>query len=116
MADKAKANYAIGLDFGTNSVRTLIVDIRNGDEVGTAIFNYPTGEAGVILDARDPNLARQNPADWLAGIEVTVRAALAAAKRKVRGFDPAAVIGIGVDTTGSTPAPRGPGREAPRPL
>ena len=105
MADKAKAKYAIGLDFGTNSVRTLVVDIRNGDEVGTAIFNYPTGEAGVILDARDANLARQNPADWLAGIEVTVRAALAAAKRKVRGFDPAAVIGIGVDTTGSTPLP-----------
>ncbi len=105
MADKAKAKYAIGLDFGTNSVRTLIVDIRNGDEVGTAIFNYPTGEAGVILDARDANVARQSPADWLAGIEFTVRAAMAAAKRKVRGFDPAAVIGIGVDTTGSTPLP-----------
>jgi len=103
--DKGKARYAIGLDFGTNSVRTLIVDVRNGDEVGTAIFNYPTGDAGIILDRKDPNLARQNPADWLKGIEVTVKRAATAAARKVRGFDPAAIIGIGIDTTGSTPLP-----------
>jgi L-ribulokinase len=105
LADKQKPKYAIGLDFGTNSVRTLIVDVRNGDEVGTAIFHYPTGDAGIILDRRDPNLARQNPADWLAGIETTVRQSVAAARKKVRGFDPAAIIGIGVDTTGSTPLP-----------
>jgi len=105
LADKAKAKYAIGLDFGTNSVRTLIVDVRNGDEVGTAIYNYPTGKAGVILDARDANLARQNPADWIEGIEAAVKHALAGAGKKVRGFDPAAIIGIGVDTTGSTPLP-----------
>jgi L-ribulokinase len=105
VADKEKSKYTVGLDFGTNSVRTLIVDVRNGDEVGTAIFNYPTGNAGIILDPKDPNLARQNPADWLEGIEVTVEKAVAAAKKKVRGFNPAAIIGIGVDTTGSTPMP-----------
>jgi len=103
--DKQRPKYAIGLDFGTNSVRTLIVDVRNGDEVGTAIFNYPTGDAGIILDPRDPSLARQNPADWLAGIEATVPQAVAEAKKKVHGFDPAGIIGIGVDTTGSTPLP-----------
>jgi len=105
LADKEKPRYAIGLDFGTNSVRTLIVDVRNGNEVGTAIFNYPTGDAGIILDPKDPNLARQNPADWIEGIEVTVREAVAAAGKKDREFVPEGVIGIGVDTTGSTPLP-----------
>jgi L-ribulokinase len=100
-----KSKYAIGLDFGTNSVRALIVDIRNGNEVGTAIFDYPTGHAGIILDPKDPNLARQNPADWLAGIRSTVREAVLLVRKKNRTFDPADVIGIGIDTTGSTPLP-----------
>ena len=59
------AKYALGLDFGTNSVRALVVDISNGDEVGTAIFDYPSGAAGILLDPKDANLARQNPADWI---------------------------------------------------
>lgn len=99
------AKYAIGLDFGTNSVRALVVNIGNGDEVGTAIFNYPGGSAGILLDPKDANLARQNPGDWIKGIETAVPAALAEAAKKVRGFDPADVAGIGVDTTGSTPLP-----------
>ncbi|HSA94607.1 MAG TPA: FGGY family carbohydrate kinase, partial [Acidobacteriota bacterium] len=97
--------YALGLDFGTNSVRALLVDVANGDEVGTAIFNYPSGTAGILLDLKDANLARQNPADWILGIEVTVPEALAEAKKRIKGFDPADVVGIGVDTTGSTPLP-----------
>jgi L-ribulokinase len=99
------SKYALGLDFGTNSVRALVVDVGNGDEVGTAIFNYASGAAGILLDPGDANLARQNPADWIAGIEKAVPAALAEAKKKVKGFDPAEIIGIGVDTTGSTPLP-----------
>ena len=105
MIEKDKPHYAIGLDFGTNSVRTLIVDVRNGDEVGTAIFNYPTGDAGIILDPKDPHLARQNPADWIEGIEATVPEAIAAAGKKDKTFVPDRIIGIGVDTTGSTPLP-----------
>jgi L-ribulokinase len=99
------AKYALGLDFGTNSVRALVVDIANGSEVGSAIFDYPSGDCGILLDPKDANLARQNPADWVLGIAKAVPAALAGAKRTVKGFDPAAVIGIGVDTTGSTPLP-----------
>ena len=99
------AKYALGLDFGTNSVRALVVDVANGNEVGTAIFEYPSGTAGILLDTRNANLARQNPADWILGIEVAVPEALAEAKKKVKGFDPVNVIGIGVDTTGSTPLP-----------
>jgi L-ribulokinase len=99
------AKYALGLDFGTNSVRALVVDIGNGDEVGTAIFDYPSGTAGILLDPKDAHLARQNPADWILGIEKAVPAALAEAGKKVKGFDPASIVGIGVDTTGSTPLP-----------
>ena len=98
------SKYAIGLDFGTNSVRTLIVDVANGREVGTSVWNYQHGHAGVILSS-DPNLARQHPADYVKGTELTIPAALAQARRKLRKFDPADVIGIGVDTTGSTPLP-----------
>ena len=99
------AKYALGLDFGTNSVRALIVDIADGNEVGTSIFNYPSGTAGILLDLKDANLARQNPADWILGIEVAVPEALTEAKKAVKGFDPVHVVGIGVDTTGSTPLP-----------
>ena len=74
--------YAIGLDFGTNSVRCLIVDVRSGDELGTAVHEYETGEAGIILDGSDHNLARQNPADYLKGTEVTVKIIQAAADRQ----------------------------------
>ncbi|MBE0543628.1 MAG: ribulokinase [Verrucomicrobia bacterium] len=98
------AKYTIGLDYGTNSVRALVVNTANGREVGTAVWNYEHGTAGVIL-ARDPNLARQHPADYVKGAEFSLKKALADAKRNVRGFRADQVIGIGVDTTGSTPLP-----------
>ncbi len=96
--------YTIGLDYGTNSVRCLIVNVATGAEVAAAVWTYAHGTQGVIL-SRDPNLARQHPIDYLDGAEITIRQALAAAKKKVKGFQPAQVIGIGVDTTGSTPLP-----------
>jgi L-ribulokinase len=96
--------YAIGLDYGTNSVRTLIVNIASGREVASAVWNYEHGTEGVIL-SRDPNLARQHPADYVKGAEATIKKALGLAKRAVRGFAPDQIIGIGVDTTGSTPLP-----------
>ncbi len=96
--------FTLGLDFGTNSVRALVVRCRDGRELGTAVAAYPSGARGVLLDKRDPHLARQHPGDHLFGLEKSARAALAAA-RKVRGFNPAQVAGIGVDTTGSSPLP-----------
>jgi L-ribulokinase len=96
--------YTIGLDYGTNSVRALIVDVSNGREVATSVCDYKRGEAGVIL-ARDPNLARQHPADYIEGTETSIRRALAEARKRGRGFKPEQVTGIGVDTTGSTPLP-----------
>jgi L-ribulokinase len=96
--------YTIGLDYGTNSVRALIVNVANGAEIASAVWNYAHGTAGVIL-ARDPNLARQHPADYVNGAEITIKEALATAKKSVKGFSASQVIGIGVDTTGSTPLP-----------
>ena len=94
--------FAIGVDYGTNSVRALVVDIATGEELGTAVFDYPTGTAGVLLDPRDPHLARQHPGDYIAGFEAAVAGAIADA---AGSFDPSGVVGIGVDTTGSTPIP-----------
>jgi len=97
--------YTIGLDYGTNSVRCLIVDVTNGNEPGTAVYEYETGEGGIILDSADHNLARQNPADYLKGIEAAVKAAITDAKNTDKDFDASRIIGIGIDTTGSTPIP-----------
>jgi L-ribulokinase len=96
--------YSIGLDYGTNSVRALVVDVTSGREVGTAVWNYEHGDAGVVL-SRDPNLARQHPADYVKGTHVAIKKALADARKTVGEFLPGDVIGIGVDTTGSTPLP-----------
>ncbi len=94
----------MGLDYGTNTVRALLVNVANGKEVATSVWGYRHGTDGVML-SRDPNLARQHPEDYVAGAEATLRQALAVARRTVRGFQPAQVVGIGVDTTGSTPIP-----------
>jgi L-ribulokinase len=92
--------YTIGLDYGTNSVRCVVVDTSNGCEVGTSVFNYPTGDAGIILDASDHNLARQNPSDYIQGVEVAIKESIVQAN--LSSYE---IIGIGVDTTGSTPMP-----------
>ena len=96
--------HTLGIDFGTNSVRAIVVDCSNGAVIGTGVFAYPSGEHGVLLSPRDPHLARQNPADYLAGLQASVQGALAEAG-SAPGFSPDGVIGIGVDTTGSTPLP-----------
>ncbi len=97
--------YVIGLDFGTNSCRSLVVSTADGRELGSHVFSYPSGVDGVILDESDPNLARQNPADYLNGIEVTIAEALKKARENDPEFSAENVIGIGVDTTGSSPVP-----------
>jgi L-ribulokinase len=96
--------FTIGIDYGTNSVRAVVVDCTDGRTVGASVFAYPSGDQGILLDQRQPQLARQNPADYIAGLRQSVRAALTAAEAE-RGFAPEHVIGIGVDTTGSTPLP-----------
>ena len=95
--------FSIGVDYGTNSVRALIVDITDGSEVASAVYQYPSGDDGVIIDPKDPLLARQNPADYINGFYHSVSQAVRKAKKL--GFQPELVAGIGIDTTGSTPIP-----------
>lgn len=99
------SKYVIGIDFGTNSCRSLIVDVANGKELATYVFEYPSGKNGVIIDSKNPHLARQNPDDYIKGIEATVKGALRKAKSARKSFKNSDVIGIGVDTTGSSPMP-----------
>jgi L-ribulokinase len=94
---------ALGLDYGTNSVRALLACVETGEEVGEAVWNYRRGERGVVVDARRPELARQHPRDYLEGLRAAIRAALGVARKK--GAASEDVIGIGVDATGSTPIP-----------
>ncbi len=96
--------FSIGLDFGTNSVRALLVDIASGEEIATAVHRYQIGEEGIVIDLRHPDLARQHPSDYLDGTVAVVEQVLAAAQ-DVEGFSPSHVVGVGVDATASTPLP-----------
>lgn len=98
------SKYTIGLDYGTNSVRTVIVDVANGEEIASFVWNYSRGQDGILVDERDPNIARQHPMDYVEGLEKSVEGALAQAKSS-KGFSAEDIIGIGFDTTGSTPMP-----------
>ncbi len=96
--------FTLGIDYGSNSVRALVVRCADGAELGTCIVNYPSGDQGILLDPKDHNLARQHPGDYLVGLEQCVAGALKQAKKK-KGFHAKKVVGIGVDTTGSSPIP-----------
>ncbi len=90
--------YTIGLDYGTDSVRSLIVNVETGEEAATAVFYYPQWKEGKYCDAPN-NRFRQHPKDYLEGLEYTVKEALKQAPTGVAEN----VVGISVDTTGSTP-------------
>ena len=104
MKKQASDSFTLGIDYGSNSVRALVVRCRDGNEFGSAVFDYPSGEQGILLDDKDHHLARQYPGDYLIGLEKCVGDALAEAKKQ-RGFSAERVIGLGVDTTGSSPIP-----------
>jgi len=92
------ATYVIGVDFGTDSVRSVLVSTETGEELATSVFEYPRWKAGLYCDTAR-NQFRQHPLDYVEGITHTVRACVdqvgpAIAKQ---------VIGLSVDTTGSTP-------------
>jgi len=103
MHDSSKATYSIGLDYGTNSVRAILVNTLTGEEVATSVWDYPSGDAGVLTDPRDPNLARQNPRDYIEGLHAVLSEIATNAKRAGVGLE--RIVGIGVDTTASTPIP-----------
>lgn len=92
------AKYTIGLDYGSDSVRSLIVNTETGEEVGTAVFYYPRWKEGKYCDPT-ANRFRQHPKDYLEGLERTIIEAIDMAPKGVRDN----IVAISVDTTGSTP-------------
>jgi L-ribulokinase len=91
-------HYVIGIDFGTDSVRALVVDAADGSSAGTAVSAYKRWAKGEFCDPRT-NRFRQHPLDYVEGIEDATKRALAEAGATVA----AKVRGITIDTTGSTP-------------
>ena len=94
----SNTKFVIGVDYGTDSVRSLIVDTTNGKEVGSAVFEYPRWKAGKYCNAAK-NQFRQHPLDYLEGLETSIKQALA----KAPAGTALNVVAISVDTTGSTP-------------
>ncbi|MFC1552412.1 ribulokinase [Candidatus Latescibacterota bacterium] len=90
--------YMIGLDYGTDSVRTLIVDAGNGEEIATSVHNYSRWSEGKYCDP-SKNRFRQHPLDYIEGLENTVRDSLS----KAPPGTAEKIAGISIDTTGSTP-------------
>jgi L-ribulokinase len=91
-------NYVLGIDFGTDSVRVLVVDAADGSEAGTAVGAYRRWAKGDFCDPR-ANRFRQHPLDYVESVEDATRRALAQAGAGIA----AKVRGITIDTTGSTP-------------
>jgi len=90
--------YVIGIDYGTDSVRSVVVDSTNGEIIGTAVYEYQRWKKGLYCDPLT-NQFRQHPLDYLDGLENSIRGAL-------KGLDNDIIrniSGITVDTTGSTP-------------
>ena len=96
--------YTLGLDFGTESVRAVLVDTRSGETVATSVDRYADGVIDAALPASRVALgaewALQNPADWLAGLERTIAAVLTQS-----GVASSQVIGLGIDFTSCTVLP-----------
>lgn len=92
-------NYVIGLDYGTDSARAVIVNTLTGETIATAVMNYPRWEKGLYCDPAN-NRYRQHPLDYVEVLEGTVKQALAACPAGTAEK----VVGIAFDTTGSTPA------------
>lgn len=100
------AKYSIGIDFGTESGRAVLVDVADGREVSTAVYSYSHG----VIDEKlpipgreillEPDWALQDPEDYLRTFQVTIPGVL-----KESGVNPLDVIGVGIDFTACTMLP-----------
>lgn len=91
-------NFVIGVDYGTDSVRSLLVNAANGKEIASAVFLYPRWKDGLYCNPAG-NRFRQHPLDYIEGLEYTIKACL----QKAGPAAAQAVRAISIDTTGSTP-------------
>ena len=90
--------YVIGVDYGSDSVRSVVVDTADGAELASSSYNYPRWKEGKYCNPAK-NQFRQHPLDYLEGLETTIKSALVQCDASVAQN----VVGLSVDTTGSTP-------------
>jgi L-ribulokinase len=93
-------HYVIGVDYGTDSVRCVIVDASNGTELGSGVSSYSRWNDGRFCDPVS-NQYRQHALDYIEGLEQSIKSALKNAPPNTS----AKIVGLSVDTTGSTPGP-----------
>lgn len=92
------AAYVIGVDYGTDSVRSVLLDAADGKEISSSVFQYPRWSKGLYCNPSD-NQFRQHPLDYVEGLETTIKDCIEKA-----GTDIASKVkAISIDTTGSTP-------------
>ncbi|MFM9911204.1 MAG: ribulokinase [Chitinophagaceae bacterium] len=94
----ANDSFVIGVDFGTDSVRSVIIDSSNGKEVCSSISFYTRWKKGLYCNP-SVNQFRQHPSDYIEGLEYTIVDCIKKAGKQIAS----AIKGIAVDTTGSTP-------------
>ncbi len=103
--------YAVGVDYGTESGRAVLVEVQTGAEIATAVHPYPDGVIDEVIPGTNiklpPDFALQNPSDYIDVLRVTIPKVLAES-----GIDPADVIGIGTDFTACTMLPIDAGGQA----
>ena len=93
-------SYVIGLDYGTDSVRALVLDASNGRELNSAVHYYRRWKEGKFCNPSE-NIFRQHPLDYIEGLEASILDAI----RPLEGSVINAIKAISIDTTGSTPCP-----------
>jgi L-ribulokinase len=94
----SKDQFVIGVDYGSDSVRSVIVNALNGEEIASSVYEYPRWRDGLFCEPA-ANQFRQHPQDYIDGLEATIKDCIAQAGADVA----AAVKGLSIDTTGSTP-------------
>ena len=94
----SKDQFVIGVDYGSDSVRSVIVNALNGEEIASSVYEYTRWRNGLFCEPA-ANQFRQHPQDYIDGLEATIKDCIAQAGADVA----AAVKGLSVDTTGSTP-------------
>jgi L-ribulokinase len=91
-------SYVIGVDYGTDSVRSIVVNAATGQELASSVFFYPRWKNQLYCNASE-NQFRQHPLDYLEGLETTIKDCI----QQIGPERAKNIKGIGVDTTGSTP-------------
>lgn len=90
--------YTIGVDYGTDSVRALVVNTQTGESIGTAVHYYERWKKSLYCN---PSISqfRQHPLDYIEGLESAIKGALEGLSEEIKQN----IVGISIDTTGSTP-------------